>query len=256
LIDIHSHVLYGLDDGAADRQMSLAMLKMAAETGTTDIVATPHADVTYSFRPDLVAECVADLAEASGGTPRLHTGCDFHLQYENIQDAIANPTRYTINHKSYLLVEFSDLVIFPNTGEILDSLMASGMRPIITHPERNELLQQRVAMLAEWAERGCLLQVTSGSLFGDFGGRARKTAEELMNRGLVHFVASDAHDCTHRPPRLDRARERVADRWGPETAERLFVSNPAAVLTGEPLPSPPPPAHPGPSRRKWYKFWT
>ncbi len=232
------------------------MLKMAAETGTTDIVATPHADVTYSYRPDLIAKCVADLAEASGGVPRLHTGCDFHLQYENIQDAIANPTRYTINHKSYLLVEFSDLVIFPNTGEILESLMAAGMRPILTHPERNELLQQRVAVLAEWAERGYLLQVTAGSLFGDFGGRARKTAEDLMDRGLVHFVASDAHDCTHRPPRLDLAHERVAERWGSETAERLLVSNPAAVLTGQPLPPPPPPAARGRCRRKWYNLWT
>ncbi len=254
MIDIHSHVLYGLDDGASDRLMSLAMLKMAAETGTTDIVATPHADVSYPFRPDLISRRMMELAEGSGGVPRIYTGCDFHLQYDNVRDAIAHPTRYTIDHKSYLLVEFSDLVIFKNSSEILESLMAAGMKPIITHPERNALLQQRVAMLAEWVEQGCLLQLTAGSLCGDFGGSARKIAEELIDRGLAHFVASDGHDCTSRPPRLDHAFERVTSRWSPEIAKQLMVANPAAVLAGDPLPPPVP--QPLLKRRRWYRLWT
>lgn len=255
MIDIHSHILYGLDDGSPDRETSLAMLRMAAEAGTTDLVATPHSDVTYSFDPDLVAERVADLREASGGAPRLYSGCDFHLHYENIQNALAHPTRYAINQKSYLLVEFSDLVIFGNSGQILDALAGAGMRPIITHPERNHLLQQRLGLLEEWVGRGCALQITAQSLTGDFGRSPRETSEELIKRGLVHFVASDAHDCGHRPPRLDLAFEHVSRRWGAETAERLFVRNPAAALAGDPLPEPAGSDTPPSVDRKWYRFW-
>lgn len=243
-----------MDDGAADRAMSVAMLRMAAETGTTDIVATPHADPSFPFLPDLVAERLSELADACGGAPRLHFGCDFHLQYENIRDAIANPARYTINHKSYLLVEFSDLVIFNNSGEILASLMDAGMIPVITHPERNSLLQQRIPLLADWVASGSCLQVTAGSLLGGFGRRAQAAAEELMDKGLVHFVASDAHDCDHRPPRLDHAWAHVSRRWGPRTAQRLMVDNPAAALTGDPLPRAAE-ADPPPAKRKWYRFW-
>ncbi|MDP2999514.1 MAG: CpsB/CapC family capsule biosynthesis tyrosine phosphatase [Bryobacterales bacterium] len=254
MIDIHSHILYGLDDGAGDRETSLAMLRMAAETGTTDIVATPHSDLAFAFQPELAAERLAELREASGGVPRLHTGCDFHLHYENVQDALAHPARYTINHQSYLLVEFSDLVVFNNSGQILGALLAAGMRPIITHPERNSLLQQRLPLLAEWVGGGCSLQVTAQSLLGEFGRAAKDTSEELMKRGLVHFIASDAHDCEHRPPRLDLAYAHVARRWGPQTADRLLVHNPAAALVGDPLPAPPA-APPEPSPRKWYRFW-
>lgn len=231
------------------------MLRMAAETGTTDLAATPHGDATYRFDPDLAAERVADLREASGGVPRLHSGCDFHLHYENIQDALAHPARYTINRKSYLLVEFSDLVVFGNSGEILELLAGAGMRPIVTHPERNHLLQQRLGLLEEWVGLGCALQITAQSLTGDFGRGPRETSAELIQRGLVHFVASDAHDCLHRPPRLDLAFEHVSRRWGARTAERLFLHNPAAALAGDPLPDP---AASGASlsvERKWYRFW-
>jgi protein-tyrosine phosphatase len=255
LIDIHSHLLYGLDDGAADRETSLAMLRMAAETGTTDLVATPHSDVAYRFDPELVAERLAELREASGGVPRLYSGCDFHLHFENIQDALAHPTRYAINQKCYLLVEFSELVIFGNSGRILDALAEAGMRPIITHPERNSLLQQRLGLLAEWVSRGCTLQITAQSLTGDFGRAPRETSEELLKRGLVHFVASDAHDCVGRPPRLDLAFEHVLRRWGAVTATRLFVENPAAALAGDPLPEPPGGEPAPPAARPWYRFW-
>lgn len=255
MIDVHSHILYGLDDGADTLETSLAMLRMAAETGTTDIVATPHADLTYPYRPELNAERMAALSAAGGQSPRIHSGCDFHLHYENIQDALAHPTRYTINHQSFLLVEFSDLVIFSSSSQILGSLLDAGMRPIITHPERNTLLQQRLPLLAEWVAQGCHLQVTAGSLLGGFGRRAKEVAEELMRRGLVDIVASDAHDCVHRPPRLDLAREHITRHWGRDTAERLLVRNPGLVLAGEPLESSPLPAGGDARPRRWYQFW-
>jgi len=141
LIDIHSHVLFGLDDGARTLEESVAMLRMAAEHGTTDLVATPHANLTYRFEPQRIAERLAKVEEAAGGVLRLYTGCDFHLSFENIQDAIEYPRKYTIHQKNYLLVEFSELLIFKNTDEIFARLRDAGMIPVITHPERNVLFR-------------------------------------------------------------------------------------------------------------------
>ena len=104
MIDIHSHILWGLDDGARECSDSLAMLKMAADCGTTDIVASPHSDLRFAFLPELINERIDHLTGASGGVPRIHRGCDFHLSFENVQDALAFPHKYTIGGLSYLLV--------------------------------------------------------------------------------------------------------------------------------------------------------
>jgi protein-tyrosine phosphatase len=253
MIDIHSHILYGLDDGAKTREQSLAMLTMAAETGTTDIVATPHADLQFPFNPELVAERLADLRLATEGVIRIHAGCDFHLQYDNIQDALKNPTKYTINGCGYLMVEFSDLVIFNNTEDIFERMHSVGITPVVTHPERNPLLQQRLDRLERWTSNGILLQVTAQSLLGRFGNAAKRCSEELMDRNLVHFIASDAHDTEHRPPCLDEAFEYVSRKYGAARASRLLERNPAAVLIGEALPVDVEPE--APVKRPWYRFW-
>ncbi len=129
-------MLFGLDDGARTMEDSLAMVRMAAERGTTDLVATPHANLQFKFNPELIAERMAQLEKAAGGVLRLYTGCDFHLSYDNIQDAIEHPRKYTINQQRYLLVEFSELLVFKNTEDIFARLRDAGMTPIITHPER------------------------------------------------------------------------------------------------------------------------
>lgn len=253
MIDIHSHVLYGLDDGAKTIDESLAMVRMAAEHGTTDLVATPHANPQYRFDPERIAERIAEITESSASSIRLHSGCDFHLSFENIQDALTHPAKYTINHRRYLLVEFSDLLIFNNTAEIFERLEEAGMTPVITHPERNGLLRQRLDRIAEWVEAGACVQVTAQSVLGEFGKRAREFSRTLLDRRLVHFLASDAHDCRHRPPRLDLAYDWVKQHYSEEFAEALCVTNPKATLLGEPLE---------PFRdsittesRKWYQIW-
>src|ERR1700730_16587949 len=108
MIDIHSHIVWGVDDGAKDRSDSLAMLKIAADSGTTDIVATPHSDQQFKFDAKLVAERICELAAATGNVPRIHCGCDFHLNVDNIQSALSNPSQFTINGLNYLMVEFAD----------------------------------------------------------------------------------------------------------------------------------------------------
>jgi protein-tyrosine phosphatase len=229
------------------------MLQMAVEHGTTALVATPHANPTYRFDPEQIAAQRADLQAALGDRIQLYTGCDFHLSYENIQDALENPTKYTINHKNYLLVEFSDLLIFRNTREIFGRMKDMGMTPIVTHPERNGLLRQRIDEIAAWVEAGALVQVTAQSMVREFGGRAQEFSRELLNRGLVHFAASDAHDCERRPPRMDHARAWLAEEYGEEVAEALCVRNPEAVVNGEPLEAVD--LRVGPKPKKWYHFW-
>jgi protein-tyrosine phosphatase len=227
------------------------MLRLAAGNGTTDIVASPHANNEFKFDPEIVASKVEELRAAVNGSIRIHTGCDFHLSFDNIQDSLWNPAKYAINHKRYVLVEFSDLLIPKTTDDVFYQMQASGMIPIITHPERNLLLQKRIDKLALWAESGCLLQVTALSFLGRFGKQAKAFADKLLMQGLAHIVASDAHDTKYRPPLLNEAYAYVVKACGQERAERLFVTNPGAVLTGAPVVNVhEPPAQP----RKWYQI--
>jgi protein-tyrosine phosphatase len=230
------------------------MLKLAADAGTTDIVATPHADLEYQFQPELIRQRVEELTAASGGLPRIHEGCDFHLTFDNIQDALAHPDKYTIAHKRYLMVEFSDMLIFRNMTEIFDRMRQVGILAVITHPERNQLLQQRLPQLKTWVEQGVYLQVTGQSLTGRFGNTARKFSEELFAQGLVHFVASDAHDTKHRPPVLTEAYAWVEAHYGEAQARRLLIDNPQKVLDGMPLPRMEAEERPK-RKKKWFGLW-
>jgi protein-tyrosine phosphatase len=250
-VDIHSHILHGLDDGAETLEDSVKMIELAANHGTSDIVATPHANARYRFDPALVDQRVTEL---TGRVDiRIHRGCDFHLQVDNIHDAIAHPSKYTINNKGYLLVEFPHHAVFSTTDEILAELLDAGVVPIITHPERNAQLQDRFDDLARWVEHGCYVQVTAGSYTGAFGRRPRSCADEMLQRGLVHFVASDAHDCGQRSPNLRGAYQMLADIWGEEVIRPLFVDNPRAVLNGDAVDLERTTAQS--KRRKWFQFW-
>lgn len=255
MIDIHSHVLYGLDDGAQTPADSIAMLEMAAAAGTTDIVATPHADLKFRFEPALNEQRRDQLQKAVGSRIRIHLGCDFHLSHENVRDALAHPSKYTINGHNYLLVEFSDLLIPKSTGEVFAKMRDAGIVPIITHPERNWLLTMRMPEIEGWVAQGALTQVTSQSLDGLFGSKARKFAEELMRRNLVHFIASDAHSVAERNPRLDAAYRLVAGRYGPNRAKRLLIIHPRCVIEGQPLPQPEQEEEVPALGRKWYRFF-
>lgn len=221
-----------MDDGAPDIEVSLAMLEMAARHGTTDIVGTPHANLEYKFEPEVIAARKAEIEARNTSPVRLHTGCDFHLQYENIEDALRHPRKYTIASGPFMLVEFSDLLIFKTTAQIFSDLMGAGMIPVITHPERNTLLQQRLGELKEWVAMGCVIQVTGQSLEGVWGTRALKFAELLMDEGLVHVIASDGHDLRRRPPVMDSAHALVTKKWGEATAQLLFEENPGEILRG------------------------
>ena len=253
MVDIHSHILYGLDDGARTLEESVAMVRLAAESGTTDIVATPHADLHYAYRLELVEQRISELTEAAAGAVRIHRGCDFHLYYENIQQALENPARFTINQKRYLLVEFSDVMILDSATEVFNRMLAAGTTPVITHPERNALLARSLGQITRWVDAGCRVQVTAHSFLGRFGRRAKAAAVRLIERRLVHFIASDAHDTEHRPPVMDGAYRYIAKEYGKVCAEALFVGNPSAALTGETVEAAKPET--GPAAVKWWRPW-
>jgi protein-tyrosine phosphatase len=240
-----------MDDGARTRDDSLRMLELAARSGTTDIVATPHANSRFKYQPAVIDQQIADLNASVEGI-RVHRGCDFHLQTANIQDAVANPQKYTINGHGYLMVEFPEIVMFRDVGAILRHLLDAGMTPVVTHPERNSFLRTRIEDLGRWVGDGCYLQVTAGSITGTFGKAAQRFSDELLRRGLVHIVASDAHDCEHRPPTLEAAYDALAKAYGASAVTPLFADNPYAVIEGDPIEIDVRPAQTG---RRWYQFW-
>jgi protein-tyrosine phosphatase len=240
-----------LDDGAKTLEESIAMVQIAAASGTTDIVATPHANANYHFDSELIEVRISELRRATNDLVHLHVGCDFHLSARNIEDALTNPGKYTINHCSYLLIEFPDVAIPPASSEIFRRMRSAGMIPVITHPERNRRLQTNLRQLETWIYEECLVQVTAESFLGRFGKLAKDCAHALMDKGSVHFVASDAHDAADRTPSLERAYRHVEDRYGSETAETVFVANPKAALVGEPLEQIEPELT---KKRKWYQF--
>jgi protein-tyrosine phosphatase len=231
------------------------MLESAAEEGITDLVASPHADPHFRYEPERVKDLAAELSARSPAAVKLHTACDFHLAHDNVVDALAHPRRYTIAGGPYLLVELSDLVIFPNTGELYARLEDAGMIVILTHPERNPLLRQRPELIRQWVAEGRLMQLTAQSIAGRWGEKAQRFSEWMLDQGLAHFVASDAHDDERRPPRLLEARERVAARAGEPVAGLLFETHPRAAVEGAPidLRGFPPARPPGPFWRRFFR---
>lgn len=235
MIDIHTHVLPGLDDGAQTVEEALGMLRLAWEHGTRVVVASPHADIRFRYDAGRAEELLAQLRPQAPPGLELVRGCDFHLMFDNVEDALRRPAHYAINGKHYLLMELSDLTIFANTGGLWRRLEDAGLTIILTHPERNELLRQRIELVEEWVAQGRYMQVTAGSLLGAFGRRARGFAREMLDRGLVHFIASDAHDLQRRPPRLDLAWQWLAGHYSEELAWKLCREHPRAAVDGHRL---------------------
>jgi protein-tyrosine phosphatase len=239
MIDIHHHLLFGLDDGSPDIETSVAMVDMAVSDGITHISCTPHANHRYHFDPAVNAERLAELQHRINGKITLGTGCDFHLSYDNIEDALKNRTKYTINQKQYLLVEFPDMMIPQGMTDTFYEMKIAGIQPIITHPERNQTIQRHTERLMNWLREGCLVQVTASSLTGRFGRTAQAMAFNYLEKNWVHFIASDAHNLQSRPPIMSQAYKVIEDKYGKQTAERLCVTNPAAAFNGTELPSQP-----------------
>ncbi len=245
MIDIHHHLLPGLDDGSPDIETSVAMARIAAGDGITHVVCTPHANSRYEYQPAVVDAKIAALQRRIDQERiplRLGRGCDFHLTYENIQMAIGEPSRFSINGLGYLLIEVPDYGLPQGLTDTFYQLQIAGLTPILTHPERNPTLQGDPDRMMQWMRGGLLIQVTAGSVLGHMGRPAQKMAQRLLERRWVHFLATDAHNTTSRPPRMREAYELIAARYAPDYAHLLCVSNPLHAFQGKALAGQPDPA--------------
>jgi protein-tyrosine phosphatase len=235
VIDIHCHILPEVDDGPKTWDVAEAMCHMAARDGIRHMVATPHANERFFYDREYLNKLLQQLQGRIGPVPELSLGCDFHLSYENMQSALEDPARFRIGKSRYLLVEFNNFSIPQQLDRWLDLMVQREVVPIVTHPERNPILQKDGERVLGWVKLGCAVQITASVLTGSWGERSFRAAEWLLNKGAVHFLATDAHDTSRRPPVLSRARQWVAQHFDARLAKVLVEDNPAAVIHDAPL---------------------
>jgi protein-tyrosine phosphatase len=255
MIDLHCHILPGLDDGPSTIEESIAMAESAIADGITHVVATPHSNSRYFFDFSHVRQLRDELQTRIGGRLNIATGCDFHLNPENLESLRKEPRHFCINQGDFLLVEFNEFSIPPAMDQALHEIQLAGVQPVITHPERNGILRAHPERLKKWVRQGCFAQVTGGALTGGFGAGAQQGALRWIGEGLIHFVASDAHSTRSRPLRLQSAYNVVVDRFGQEKARALFHDNPLAAFEGRELPHVPEVEDELPPRRKRFFFF-
>lgn len=245
MIDLHSHILPGVDDGAADIGEALEICKLAAEGGVTDLVATPHLRHASYWNDDAAGLEAAfltlrEVIEDEGLSLRLHLGGEIAICDSSVEELLGPRNGlFTLAGGKWVLLEFDFAGYGPDPVETVWEAAMHGFRPIVAHPERLRWMAGDSGLMAALARHGATFQLTAMSLTGEFGKIARDAAHNLADKGHVHFVASDAHDPRLRRPGLKAARELVSKTWGEESARKLFVDHPRAVLDDRPLASTP-----------------
>jgi protein-tyrosine phosphatase len=235
MIDIHSHILPEIDDGARSLEEAVEMAEIAAADGIKQMVCTPHMfnGISNNPEPAEILDRVAAFQEKIAHTGLIVLpGNEVHITHELADQARAN--RVTkLNNKNYMLVEFPSMTIPVGADELFEGLTSNGVRPILVHPERNHRFQARPSLVTGFIEMGVYIQVTAMSVTGEFGPAAKSCADALLRHNCVHFLASDAHRSERRPPILSKGRTAAAEVIGEDKAARLVVNNPLAVVTGE-----------------------
>ena len=248
MIDVHHHCLHGVDDGPRELAEAVELLAMAASEGIDTIIATPHVlrgRWRTPPREELEAK-IEQLRSATNDTPHLILGSEYFFAHdvtEMLRDGVIVP----LASSRYVLMELASNSVPPMIEQPLYRMQLDGWVPVIAHPERNLVFQEQPERLAFLIEHGARTQITTGSLTGEFGPQARASAETLLRRGLVHFVATDAHNTTKRPPRLRAALEALQSLVGETVAHALTVENPRAVLENRGLDYEPEPVAAAPS---------
>jgi protein-tyrosine phosphatase len=239
MIDLHCHILPGLDDGATDLSVSTDMAKAFVADGVLVVACTPHIlPGLYHNSGPQIRQAAAQLQQHLNleGIPlRLVTGADNHI-IPNFVSELRSGQLLSLADTRYVLVEPPHHVAPPRLEEMFFSLLVAGYVPILTHPERLTWIQSHYQVIQRLVHSGIWMQVTAGSLSGAFGRNARYWGERMLDEGCIHILATDAHDVNRRPPNLSQGRELAAKRVGDTEAQHLVVTRPEGVLRND-LPS-------------------
>lgn len=255
MIDLHTHILPGLDDGAQDIDDALGLAELAVEGGVYTLVATPHSNQKGRFENYAGDKLQAVYQKLQQEINKEHIplkvllGMEIYAS-EDIKEKIENGLLIGLNHTKYYLVEFPFECEQYWIGQCLEDILDCGKIPLIAHPERYMCVQEYPALLYEWIRMGCFSQINKGSLFGKFGKRAYVAAHVLMQNQLVTCVASDAHTPYMRTTYMRDVKEYIEDEYGGKTAVQLLEKNPKKILHGEILQ----PNGKPPERRRRF-FW-
>ena len=245
MIDLHCHILPGIDDGAADVATAVAMARAFVADGVTMVACTPHIlpGVYHNTGPQ-IRKAVQDLQhelDAQGIALELTTGADAHVVPDFVA-GLRSGHLLSLADTRYVLVEPPHHVAPPRLHDLFFQLIVAGYVPILTHPERLGWIKSHYAAIQELARSGTWMQITAGSLTGGFGRTSRYWAERMLDDGLVHILATDAHDTLRRPPNLSQGREIAAKRVGGDEAQHLVVTRPLGIVNNQEPSSLPMPA--------------
>lgn len=252
MLDLHCHILPGIDDGAVDLDMALQMARIAAADGITTIACSPHIypgmyDNTAASIRDAIGRFQAEL-DARGIDLRLREGADVHVAPDLVA-GIRDGRIPTLAGSRYLLLEPPHHVAPPRFEDVVFELMTAGVVPVITHPERLGWVETHYDLFKRLSERGAWMQVTAGALTGRFGRRVRYWGERFVGDGHCMVLATDAHHPERRPPLLAEAREAAAALVGAEEATHMVVTRPQGVIDDRPAEQLPPALHATPGFR-------
>lgn len=229
MIDIHTHILPGIDDGARDIEESLEMANIAVEDGITAVVATPHVMTgVFDNKKDDIIRAVNNFNEIlkENKIPlTVMPGAEVHLE-PDLPQRMEKGELLSLNDSRYLLVELPGSFIPDYTAQLLYELQLQGITPIIAHPERNAGFIHNTFRLQELVQKGAMAQVSSGSITGFFGSRVKKAAIHMVQEGMIQLLASDAHSSQGRVPVLSTAFKSVKQQFGKEFACQLVYENP------------------------------
>lgn len=239
MVDLHSHILYGLDDGAKDRTMAENMIELAAKTGTRQIAATPHV-IENNRRPswESIKKGVAELQQIADERAldlQVYPGAELEMNWELLELFQSGSRDYCLNGTRYLLVELPALSIPDYADDFWYELQIGGIVPVLAHPERNQPLMQTPERLLNWMKTGLLSQINGGSLTGQFGAKVQESAELLLRNRMVHLIGSDGHRAEGRDTNLSKARRRLTELVGEEIAQAICTEHPRNVLADEVL---------------------
>jgi protein-tyrosine phosphatase len=236
--DIHCHLLPGIDDGSPDLETSLAMARMAVDDGIHTVIATPHqlGNFSHNLGDDIRARCLElqQFLDTHNISLEVMPGGDVRIEDGMVEKLVSGEVMTLGDHGVHVLLELPHELYFP-LEPVLAALERHSITGILSHPERNQGIMRDTSMLEPLVENGCLMQVTAGSLMGTFGSRSQELGEWMLEEGLVHFIATDAHGIKSRRPLMNRAYDRVAELVGENTAADLCSINPELVALGKPV---------------------